>query len=717
MSDPVNGVILIVDDNPKNLEVLSECLDEAGFDVRVALDGENALRKASLELPDLIILDVMMPGLDGFSTCERLKASPQTKDIPVIFMTALAETEDKVKGFNAGAVDYITKPFRLEEVIARVKLHLSLRSMTKQLQAENQARRQAEERLRHLVEQQERQLAEAEHHLMELEIQLFEQHNFQETSWFKVFEKIAQKLRAEVQERKIAQEELLKLKDALELEVAQRTAELQQRNEELKQNQAILQKQMIKLSAAVASKQKAMLELEAANQALKLAKEQLRYDAYHDSLTKLPNRLQFMDALTEAIIKTQKVDDYKYAVLFADLDRFKVINDSLGHLVGDELLREAAQRLKAVVEPQGGVVGRFGGDEFIILLRDLETFNQAETLAEQLQAEFRKPFRLRAYEVCTGLSIGITFSTNNYQEPADVLRDADIAMYQAKANGRGRYEVFDPSMQALAMSRLQLEQDLQKAIERKELRLFFQPIVSLSTGEITGFESLVRWQHSNGQWISPAKFIPVAEETGSIKQIGQWVMENAFAQTRIWYDRFPERNLVVNINISPLQLNQAGLCESISELHKYYNLPRRAIKLEITESSLLGVLDTEVNALINLRQAGTKLCIDDFGTGYSSLSRLHELPTDTLKIDRSFLNRMISDNGGLALVRTIITLARGLNMDVVAEGIETAEQLAILQSLSCDYGQGYLFHKPSPAEVVTELLQHWQTDRVIRGKI
>ncbi|MFN3361947.1 MAG: putative bifunctional diguanylate cyclase/phosphodiesterase, partial [Pseudanabaenaceae cyanobacterium] len=335
----------------------------------------------------------------------------------------------------------------------------------------------------------------------------------------------------------------------------------------------------------------------------------------------------------------------------------------------------------------------------------------------QLQAVFQQPFRLHAYEVYTGLSIGITYSANNYREPADVLRDADIAMYQAKNNGRGRYEVFDPAMQALAMSRLQLEQDLQKAIERQELRLFFQPIVSLTSGEITGFEALVRWQHSNGQWISPAQFIPIAEEIGWIKPIGQWVMEKAFNQARIWYDTFPQRHLVVNVNISPLQLNQAGLCEWINDLHDYYHLPRSAIKLEITESSLLGVLDTEVNPLVNLRQAGTKLCIDDFGTGYSSLSRLHELPTDTLKIDRSFLLRMVTGNGGLALVKTIITLARGLNMDVVAEGVETMEQLDLLRSLGCDYGQGYFFHKPAPADIATELLQTWQTDRVMGGKI
>ncbi len=722
-----NGVVLIADDNPKNLEVLSECLDDAGFEVRVAMDGPSVIAKAIYQLPDLIILDVMMPGMDGFETCRRLKEDPRTQEIPVIFMTALAEAEDKVKGFEAGAVDYITKPFRLPEVIARVKLHLSLSAVTKQLQSENQARIQAEQNLRQLLEQQQQQLAEVEHQLMELEIQLSQKNNeikptidleededyFHQPSWVKVFEKTSQKLKAEIQERKAAQEELSKLKEALELEVAQRTAELQQRNEELRRNEAILQKHMVKLSAAMAIKQKTMAELEAANIALKEAQEKLRYDAYHDNLTKLPNRLQFMDALTEAISRTQTSPSYKYAVLFADLDRFKVINDSLGHLVGDELLKGAARRLQEIVEPRGGIVARFGGDEFVILLRDLTDFSQAETIAEELQAVFRQPFNLNEYEVFTGLSIGITFSNNGYQLPSDLLRDADIAMYQAKANGRGRYEVFDPVMQTLAMSRLQLEHDLQKAIERNEMRLYYQPIVSLTTGEITGFESLVRWHHSSGQWISPAKFIPIAEETGWIKFVGQWVMEEAFKQTKIWYDLFPEKNLVINVNISPLQLNQSGLSDWLADLYDYYHLPRKSIKLEITESSLLGFLNTETHTLTQLRHAGTKLCIDDFGTGYSSLSRLHELPTDTLKIDRSFVNRMTEENkGGLALVKTIITLARGLSMDVVAEGVETEEQLLLLQSLGCDYGQGYLFHKPTDAKSATQLLQSWQTERI-----
>ncbi len=719
-----NGVILIADDNPKNLEVLSECLDDAGFEVRVAKDGSSAIAKAIYQTPDLIILDVMMPpGIDGFETCLKLKENPKTREIPVIFMTALTEQEDKVKGFEVGGVDYITKPFHLPEVVARVKLHLSLSSIQKRLQSEIQARIQAEQNLIQMVELQKQQLADADHQLMELKILLSEKQNeieqvlmdddtsFQQPSWVRVLKQASEKLKAEIQQRKVAQEELSCLKEALEVEVAQRTAELQERNEELKKNEIKLQKQTVYLKATVLEKQKTMTELEAANKALKEAEEQLRYDAYHDNLTKLPNRLQFMDALTETIDRTAKSEKYQYAVLFADLDRFKVINDSLGHLVGDELLKVAARRLEEIVKPHDGIVARFGGDEFVILLRNLSDFAQAEEIAEQLQSVFSRPFHLKEYEVYTGLSIGITFSNNGYQLPSDLLRDADIAMYQAKANGRGCYEVFDPAMQTLAMSRLQLENDLQKAIDRQEMELFYQPIVSLTKGEIVGFESLLRWHHNSGQWISPGKFIPIAEETGWIKSVGKWALEEAFKQTKIWYLQFPERKLVINVNMSPIQLNQTGLSEWIAELYDYYHLPRHAIKLEITESSLLGFLNTEGHTLTQLRQAGTKLCIDDFGTGYSSLSRLHELPTDTLKIDRSFVNRMTENEGGVALVKTIITLARGLGMDVVAEGIETAEQLLLLQSLGCDYGQGYLFHKPADVKTATQLLQTWQPDR------
>ncbi len=622
MLNQKDNVILIVDDNPNNLKLLFDFLKESGFKVLVAKDGESAIEKLQEVSPNIILLDVMMPGIDGFETCYRLKASVATKDIPVIFMTALTDRVDKVKGLSMGAVDYITKPFQQEEVLARVQLHLRLRNLTKTLEEQNVL------------------------------------------------------LKQEIERRKEAEAALQKLTSELEERVASQTAELRQAYNELQQAQVQL------------------LERE----------EKLGHDAFHDALTELPNRAWFMNRLQQAIDLSYRREDYLYSVLFIDIDRFKVVNDSLGHLVGDQLLKSVARQLQVCLR-HTDAVARFGGDEFVILLEDIKDIDEPNRVAERIQNQLRQPFNLNDYEVFTEISIGILLSTMGYDRPEDVLRDADIAMYYAKAQGRGRYEIFDPAMQTIAMTRLQLENDLRRAIALQEFCVHYQPIVSLSTGQLSGFEALVRWHHPSGIIYPPAEFIPVAEETGLINELGWWVLREACHQISIWQQQFPQTPpLAINVNLSPVQLKQANLLYRIEEILQQTGFPSYSLKLEITESCILETVSREEKMLKQLKALGIMLCIDDFGTGYSSLSRLHEFPIDTLKIDRSFVSRIGSDNSGVEIVQTIVTLARSRGMDIVAEGIETPTQLQKLRELGCELGQGYLFSKPVDSEKATELL-------------
>lgn len=601
------NIVLVVDDNPTNLSVISDYLEQVGFEVWVAGNGESALQNVKYGCPDIILLDIMMPLLDGFQTCSLLKANPLTKDIPIIFMSSLSETVDKVKGLSLGAVDYITKPFQYEEVLVRLRLHLEMSLLNKKMEEKNLL--------------------------------------------------------------------LGNLTYQLENRVEERTAELKSALHEL---------------------QAAYLEL--------LAKEdQLRYDAFHDSLTGLANRACFIKQLNSVIELANMNSDYLYAVLFIDIDRFKVVNDSLGHLVGDELLKSAAKRLQDCGS-QTNIVARLGGDEFIMLLADITESREAIETAERILENLRRPFNIDKYEIFTAVSIGITFSTMGYDCAADVIRDADIAMYQAKLKGKDRYEVLTTAIQIQAATRLQMENDLRKAIELEEFCLYYQPIVSLSTGHLLGFEALVRWRSASGELVPPVKFIPLAEEIGAINSLGWWVFQEACRQLCFWQKQFPHAlTLTLNVNVSPIQLKQVNLAERMQEIVKNTGISSSCLKLEITESCFLEASTCEAKMLKQLKNQGIKLCIDDFGTGYSSLSRLHEFPIDTLKIDRSFVSR-ISAGKSQQVVETIVTLAQGFGMDVVAEGIETLEQLEKLRSLGCEQGQGYLFSKPLDSQAATQLL-------------
>jgi diguanylate cyclase (GGDEF)-like protein len=599
--DGMRADILIVDDTPLNLRLLSNILAKAGYQVRQALSGEMALRAVQALPPDLLLLDIMMPSMDGYMLCQTLKANSATASIPVVFLSALSDGLDKAKAFAVGGADYITKPFHLEEVLARVQNQLAL---------------------------------------------------------------------------KAAQYDNQQLNAQLEARVKERTHQLEIANRELYRE--ILERKVL---------QAQLLEM-----------------AHHDALTGLPNRAFFLDRTKQALDAVKTDQTAQFAVLFLDCDRFKVVNDSLGHFMGDQLLLAIARRLRALL-PTTIMLARLGGDEFTMLLPRFTDQASVVQLVKQILNAFTQPFQLEQHEVFITASIGIAIGSAEYSLPEHLLRDADMAMYRAKASGSGPYQVFDPTLHQTAIQRLQLEIDLRKAIHQQELVVHYQPIVTIDTGSLVGFEALVRWQHPQKGLVSPAVFIPIAEETGLITQIGHWVLKRSCQQLQQWQaEKRLSAPLTMSVNLSARQFTQPDLVEQIDQILAETQLDPRYLKLEITESAIMGNAQAAAIVLQELRKRHIQLSIDDFGTGYSSLSYLHSFPVDTLKIDRSFIQQMGEDADSLGLVPLIINIAQKMGMTVVAEGIETQLQLDHLKALHCDFGQGFFFFKPLEADKISALL-------------
>lgn len=595
MPDPVQGGILIVDDTPNNLRFLSTTLTEHGYKVRSVTSGKMALTVAQAAQPELILLDIKMPHMDGYEVCQRLKSSGRTQEIPVIFLSALDEVIDKVKAFNVGGVDYITKPFQLEEVLARIENQLALQRAKAEVQTLN---------------------AELEHRVRQRTIQL--EH--------------------EIAERQRAQDRLLHL-------------------------------------------------------------------ALHDSLTGLPNRAWFMKRVGQVLEQTRQQTRALFAVLLLDCDRFKVVNDSLGHLAGDQLLVAVARRIETCLTP-GTTLARLGGDEFTILIDDVTSLEEAIGVAERIQQDLRMPFQLGQYETFTNVSIGVVVGGKQYEQPEHVLRDADAAMYQAKGEGKGCYRVFDSSLHQRAMARLELETDLQRALDRQEFTVHYQPIVSLRDGRLSGFEALVRWHHPRLGLIAPDHFVPAAEETGLVVPIDLWVMRQACHQLKIWQEHWERSQpITMAVNLSVQHFIHASLMAEIDDILTETGLSGRSLRIEITESAIMKNAELATVILKQLKARQIQFSIDDFGTGYSSLSYLHQFPVDGLKIDRSFVSNIQAQDQNLQIVQTIIALANTLKMSAIAEGIETHQQLALLQSLGCEYGQGFYFSRPLSAEAAEALFQ------------
>jgi len=446
------------------------------------------------------------------------------------------------------------------------------------------------------------------------------------------------------------------------------------------------------LEEAIAERTK---ELQAVN-------ARLQHDSTHDRLTGLPNRSHLSDRIQYCIHRAKRKPNSLFALLFMDLDRFKLVNDSLGHTTGDKLLRLIADRLAQSVreediisrDPLDTTLARLGGDEFIVLLEDLHSAADAARVAERIEQAVGKPCVIDGHEIVTSVSIGVAPGNANYETAEELLRDADAAMYRAKASGRGRFAIFDSTLHEEAKVRLKLESDLRQAVARNEFLLHYQPIMSLQTCKLIGFEALLRWRHAERGLVSPADFIPVAEDIGTIVPIGAWVLEEACKQLSIWQALYPDQSLTMSVNLSRKQLSDARLVSHIREVLQRTSITPSSLKMEITESVMME--DTERNCLVlgQIKALGVQLDMDDFGTGYSSLSCINRFPLDGLKIDRAFIKAMVGRKPEMAVINAILALAKTLGIRVVAEGVETVEQAKLLQSLKCDQVQGYYFSRP-----------------------
>ena len=603
--------ILIVGDNTDDLSFLAHALNKEGYNTWCASSGAEALKLADLIIPHLILLDIKMPELDGYQVCKRLKTNPQTKDIPIIFLSASDNISDKVKAFEVGGVDYCTKPLIIKEVLVRVKNHLAISSAR---------------------EQQE-----------------FEQ--------------------------------------ALEKKVAERTLELKLINQNLIATNKKLEQKILERQRST---------------------QQLIHDTLYDRLTGLPNRTLLLERIDRAIERHKREPNYLFAVMFIDLDRFKIINDSLGHLIGDKLLIAVAKLLSEDIRSVD-TVARLGGDEFVILLGDISSIKDATTVGDRLQAKFKKIFDIDNRSVFTTISIGIALNSYNYQNSSEILRDADTAMYRAKEKGKARYEIFDRQMHFQTSQMLELENDLRLALANQEFSLCYQPIVALDDRSLLGFEALIRWQHPLQGSIPAIKFIPLAENAGLILPIGDWVLAQTCRQLACWqkeYAFLPEvANLVISINVSNMQITEQNYIKKLDRILLETGINPSCLRLEITERMLLDPNVNTQKTLLQIKQRNIKLSIDDFGTGYSSLSYLHRLPIDNLKIDRSLTNKIHCDRESQEIVNTIITLADSLQIKAIAKGVETKEQLQQLQALGCKYAQGYYFAKPLNLKAVKLVLE------------
>jgi diguanylate cyclase (GGDEF)-like protein/PAS domain S-box-containing protein len=683
--------ILIVDDNEMNRDMLARRLEGKGYAVRLAEGAQGLLERIREEAVDLVLLDVEMPLVSGLDALQTLREIYSAVELPIIMVTAKGQSEDIVKALNLGANDYLTKPIDFPVALARIRTHVSYKK--------------AEEALRESEQRYALAARGANDGLWDWNLRnnvIYFSPRWKSMLGYQEAE-IGNRPEEWLDRIHVADRERVKR----EIDVHQKGLTPQFESENRVQHKDGTFRWMLSRGLAVH---------DTSGKPLRMAGSQtdITSGKVADSLTGLPNRLLFIDRLERLIEHTKRHKDYLFAVLFLDLDGFKMINDSMGHVIGDQLLVGVANRLEKCLRVTDTVtrleklftIARLGGDEFTILLDQIEDPSDATLVAERIMNALASPFTLDGKEIFTSASIGIALSSIGYDKPEDLLRDSDTAMYRAKSLGKARYEVFDVDMRASVIARLQLETDLRIALEHKEFQNFYQPIVSLDSGRIIGFEALLRWRHPTRGLLQPLDFIPVAEETGMIRELGWWNLEEACRQISAWNAcRDGNPPLTISVNLSVKQFLQPNLVPEIGQLLRESGLSPDTLKLEITESSVMGDPSEAVEMLSQIKSLGVQLSVDDFGTGYSSLSYLQRFPVDTLKIDRSFTQALARGGDGMEIVRTILPMAKSLRLNVIAEGVETGEQLAILRRLQCGYAQGFYFSEPVTAQEAGILLE------------
>ncbi len=593
--------LLIVDDVSDNRNILTRRFERRGFNVTEADSGLAAIELIEKDSFDLVLLDVMMPGIDGIETLKLIRSQKSASDLPVIMVTAKSESGNVVEALEQGANDYVTKPVDFAVALARVNTQIGRKRAEQQVLTANEELRKANEDLERRVEERTRRLIDAN-----------------------------QRLKEEIADRE---------------------------------------------------------ELQAKSQ----------YLAYHDSLTGLGNRLLFKEQLEEAL-RDVAVTPHPLAVLFLDLDGFKAVNDTLGHSIGDLLLKSIAAKLRDLLPPTDRIA-RLGGDEFAILQISSAQPASSISLAEKLIEVVSHSHSIDGHDVTVGASVGIAVAHPGEMNTESLLKSADLAMYSAKSDGRGTYRMFDPQMDAVVQTRRSLERDMRTALAQGGFTLFYQPLVNMQTKKVTAFEALMRWQHAERGMVPPSEFIPVAEEMGLIVQLGEWALRQACVEATEWPD-----DIRVSVNLSPAQFAKGNLVSTVMNALASAGLPAARLELEITESVLLEKSERNIAILNQLRELGVRISMDDFGTGYSSIGYLRSFPFDKIKIDKSFVQDLLVDQGSLAIVRAIVGLGISFAMTTTAEGVETEEQMRCLNLEGCIEVQGYLFSKPVPANELSGLL-------------
>ena len=685
---PPDEPLLVVDDREANRDMLSRRLQRLGYQTATAGSGAEALQMVAARRFALVLLDVEMPEMSGLDVLTELRTRYSPIELPVIMVTARQEREDIIEALTRGANDYVTKPVDMPIAAARIQTQLSLR--------------QADAALRESEERYALAARGANDGLWDWN--LLTGTVYFSPRWQMMLGMEVGSVGDSPEEwfSRIHPEEVPRVRAEVAAHLAATTTQFESEHRLLHQDGSY--RWMLVRGLAIRDP-----EGRASRFAGSLT--DITENKVSDALTGLPNRILFLDRLERAIDRRRRHPESLYAVLFLDLDRFKVVNDSLGHMIGDLLLVAIARRLQQSLrsadrrgQPANDhTIARLGGDEFTVLLEDISQMGDAMRVANRLQKTLAQPFTLDGHEVFTSASIGIAVGTREYENAQAVLRDADTALYRAKASGKARFEVFDSAMRDEAVARMRLDTDLRRATEREDFQLYYQPIVSLQQGEIRGFEALIRWRHCDRGLVQPSDFIPVAEETGLILPIGWWALREACQQVAVWQKAFPvDPPLTMAVNLSGKQFLQMDLVRHITHIVADTGIPPSSLKLEITESTIIEDTEAVIELLLQLKALGITIAIDDFGTGYSSLSYLHRLPIDALKIDRSFVNAMTTE--GSEIVRAIVGLAHNLGLDVIAEGVESAAQLQQLRALGCEYGQGYLFSRPVDGSQAQTLL-------------
>lgn len=678
--------VLIVDDQEINRAILRHMLDQAGYQCLEACSGAEALVIVSAQPVDLVLLDIVMPGCDGFEVLTKIRKLASELDLPVIMVTATDDPSEVVRSFELGANDFVSKPIDSAVTLARIGTHVKLKTA-------REALRKSEERYALVAQGTNDGLWDWDLTTNEV---------YYSPRWMAMLGVDPDEANdsPEMWLGRIHLEDRKRTESELELHLSGSKphfeTELRIRHQDGSYRWMLCRGIAVRNDSGAAQRLAGSLT-------------DITEGKVADALTGLPNRVLFKERINRCVLKHTRDPEYKFALLYLDLDNFKLVNDSLGHDFGDRLLVAISRRLEGSVRICEALVSRLGGDEFAVLLEGISSEQDAVRVAERILKSVSAPISVgKGREIFATLSVGISFC-DGASDGAEMLQAADTAMYEAKSRGKSGYQVFNPAMKADATQRLETEHQIRQALESDEFDLHYQPIIDAQSGRLHGFEALSRWNHPDRGLVSPSEFIPIAEETGLIVPIGEWVLHEACRQMVEWKSKNELfSDLVVSVNIASRQLHHPefyyGICNTLHET----GLDPAHLRLEVTESTMMQSEEVSTPLLSCLRELGVKVAIDDFGTGYSSLANLHQLSLDTVKIDRSFVDKMRLSPKNRAIVGTIVTLANRLNFDVVAEGVETVEQFETLRALGCEYVQGFLFSPPVDKLAVPPLVEDHQ---------